>query len=121
MRIGTPRKGFELDLQVFARWQEQVITALRALKLSGITMATVTIDFGSIAAQGQVTSAQTVTGARAGAAVVVSSVAAPTSGVVLDGYVSDDDEVTVRASNITASPVDPASASYVIACIAPET
>ncbi len=121
MKVGAPRKGSEQDPRVFALWQNQVLTALRALKIDGIRTATVTIDFGSIGAQAQMTSAQTVVGARTGAAVFVTTVAAPTSGVVLDGYVSATDEVTVRASNLTANPVDPASANYVIAVLNLET
>jgi hypothetical protein len=117
VNVGSPRKGSEFDRQVFALWQDQVTRALRALGLGSLEMATVTIDFGSIGAQGQATSAQTVTGARAGATVIVNSVAAPTAGIVLDGYVSGADQVTIRASNITASPVDPASASFVIAVL----
>ncbi len=121
MKIGAPRKGSEQDPRVFALWQNQVFNALRALKIDGIRLATVTIDFGSIPAQGQLTNAQTVVGARAGAAVFVSTVAAPTSGVVIDGYVSATDQVTVRASNLTGSPIDPPSASYVVAVLTLET
>lgn len=122
MKVGTPRAGSELEYDVFKRWQEQVNRALRSLQISGIVLATNIIDFPEIAAQDQETSAETVTGARAGAAVFVSTVAAPPSGVVLDGFVSDTDEVTVRASNLTGSPINPGSASYVIVCLnLPET
>jgi hypothetical protein len=38
--------------------------------------------------------------------------ASPAAGIVWDYWVSATDTVTVRASNITASPVDPASATY---------
>lgn len=120
MKIGAPRKGSEQAPRVFALWQEQVIRNLRRLKIDSLCVATVTIDFGSIGAQGQSTSAQTITGALAGAAVFVSTAGAPTAGVVVDGYVSATDEVTVRASNLTGGAIDPASASYVIVALNPE-
>ncbi len=114
MKINSPRKGTELTPRVFAAWQEQVNRAVRALGFSRASISSVIIDFPSIAAAGQATSAVTVTGARAGAGVTVASSAAPTAGIVLDGYVSAADTVTVRATNITAAPVDPASATYVV-------
>ena len=112
MKISNPRKGEEQDPRVFATWQSQVIRAIRALGFSKASLAAVTIDFPSIAGGATATSSQTVAGARTGAAVTVTSTAAPTAGLVFDGYVSADDTVIVRATNVTASAIDPASAVY---------
>ena len=112
MKISSPKKGSELVPRIFATWQEQVIRAIRALGFSVASMAAVVIDFPSIAAASSSTSSETVTGARAGAAVTVTTDAAPTTGIVFDGYVSANDTVVVRATNITAGAIDPASATY---------
>lgn len=74
--------------------------------------ATATLDFGSIAAAASATLTITVTGATTGQAVALGLPAAPAAGIVFFGFVSAADTVTVRAMNITASAVDPASATY---------
>jgi len=53
-----------------------------------------------------------VTGAAVGDRVSLGLPAAPTAGIVFQAFVSAADTVTVRATNITANPVDPASATY---------
>lgn len=80
--------------------------------LTKIRAATATLDFPSISAVSQSDLTITVTGAAVGDEVVLALPAAPAAGIVFNAYVSAANTVTVRASNITAAPVDPASASY---------
>jgi hypothetical protein len=77
-----------------------------------ILTATATLDFGSISAASQADLTITVTGAAAGDEVIMALPAAPAAGIVFNAFVSAANTVTIRASNITGSPVDPASASY---------
>ena len=80
--------------------------------LTKLRTATATLDFPSISAVSQADLTITVTGAVVGDEVVLALPAAPTAGIVFNAFVSAADTVTVRASNITAAAVDPASASY---------
>ena len=77
-----------------------------------ILTATATLNFPSISAASQADLTITVTGAATGDEVIMSLPAAPAAGIVFNAFVSAADTVTIRASNITGSPVDPASASY---------
>jgi hypothetical protein len=77
-----------------------------------IASATGTLDFGSIAAAASADLTITVTGASTGDSVHLGLPAAPTAGIVFNGFVSATNTITVRATNITGSPVDPASATY---------
>jgi len=54
----------------------------------------------------------TVPGAAVGDVVAIGLPATVNAGIVFDARVSAADTLTVRAMNITASPVDPASATY---------
>ena len=74
--------------------------------------AAATLDFPSISAAGTQTLTITVPGAHVNDVVLLGLPATVNAGVVFDARVSAADTVTVRASNITASPVDPASALY---------
>lgn len=78
--------------------------------------ATLTLDFGSIAAQADAELTGTVTGAKTGQPVVVS---APDleDDLVATAYVSATDTVTVRVTNPSAGAIDPASQSFYVACI----
>lgn len=92
-------------------------TSLRVNTTNGtavdlIASATATLDFPSISAGGQQDLTITVTGASTGDVVQLGLPAAPTAGVVFNAFVSAANTVTVRASNITGSPIDPASATY---------
>lgn len=71
-----------------------------------------TIDFTSISAASQASVEVSVPGASVGDEVIMGLPASPASGVVFNAFVSSANNVTVRASNITASPVDPGSATY---------
>lgn len=74
--------------------------------------ASLTHDFGSIATQAQATQTVTVTGARSSGSNVSVTAETPTSGIIVDGYVSAADTVTIRAHNYTSGAVDPAESVY---------
>lgn len=74
--------------------------------------ASAALNFAEVAAAGQQELTITVTGAAVGDGVVLAPPAAPEAGLVFNGRVSATNTVTVRASNITASPIDPASATW---------
>lgn len=80
--------------------------------LTKVLTASATLDFPSIAAAAQANLTITVTGAAVNDEVVLGLPAAPTAGIVFNAFVSATNTVTVRATNVTASPVDPASATY---------
>lgn len=86
--------------------------AINAIAPTNILTATATLDFGSINAAATGTLTVTVTGATTNDSVALGLPAAPTSGIVFQAYVSATDTVTVSATNITAAPIDPASATY---------
>lgn len=73
--------------------------------------ATLTHDFGSINAQAQATQTVTVSGVRTGDMVLVRPTTA-VNGIILDGTVTADNTVTVRAVNYSSAPVDPAEQTY---------
>lgn len=74
--------------------------------------ATATLDFPSIAAAGTQTLTVSCPSALVNDAVVIGLPATVNAGVVFDARVSAGGTITIRASNITASPIDPASATY---------
>lgn len=76
--------------------------------------ATGALDFASIASTASEDLTIALTGAAVGDPVTLGLPAAPTAGIVFQAFVSAADVVTVRATNITAAPVDPASASYTV-------
>ena len=79
-----------------------------------VLSATATLDFGSIAAQDSEDLTIAVAGAAVGDTVALGPPAAPATGIVFNAFVSAADTVTVRATNITAGAVDPASADYAV-------
>lgn len=74
--------------------------------------ASASLNFPSVAAAGQQELTITVTGAAVGDAVVLAPPAAPEAGLVWSGRVSAADTVTVRVTNVTAAPIDPAAATW---------
>ena len=72
------------------------------------------LDFPSISAGASSDLTITVTGAGATASegVVLGLPAAPNAGIVFTAFVSGSNTVTVRATNVTLAPIDPASATY---------
>lgn len=74
--------------------------------------ATATLDFGSINAAASEDLTITVAGAAVNDSVSLGLPAAPTAGIMFRGFVSAANTVTVRATNITGGPINPASATY---------
>lgn len=74
--------------------------------------ATATLDFPSIAAAGTQTLTVSCPGAAVGDVVAIGLPGTLNAGIVFNAHVTAADTITLRASNITASPVDPASAVY---------
>lgn len=74
--------------------------------------ATATLDFPSVAAAGTQTLTVSCPGASVGDVVSIGLPGTVNAGIVFDARVSAADTITLRAMNITASPVDPASAVY---------
>ncbi|MER5420336.1 hypothetical protein [Streptosporangium roseum] len=74
--------------------------------------ATATIDFASIAAGAVGTDTVTVTGAATGDFVLVAPPGNLNAGLVVFGFVSAANTVTIRVLNGTAGAIDPASASW---------
>ncbi len=86
--------------------------------ITNVLTATSTINFASIPANTTADSSGiTVTGAAVGDAVFVGVPAAIESGIVVTGYVSAADTVKVRAANVTAAPIDPASGSFKVVVV----
>lgn len=88
------------------------LTVASGTALTKMLSATAVLDFGSINAAASADLTIAVTGAATGNAVHLGLPAAPAAGIVWNAFVSAADTVTVRATNITAAPVDPASATY---------
>lgn len=80
--------------------------------LTKLRTASASLDFPSISAVSQADLTITVAGAAVGDEVAMALPAAPTAGIVFNAFVSAANTVTIRASNITASPVNPAAATY---------
>ena len=76
-----------------------------------------THDYGSIGAVATATTTLTVTGAAAGDTVLVTPSTALEAGIVVYGYVSAADTVTIVANNPTAGAIDPASRTYYVSVI----
>lgn len=79
--------------------------------------ATASLNFPSIAAGASSALTIAVPGAAVGDAAMCHSTSAPTAGLIYDHYVSAADVVTVRATNVTASPVDAAAVDFVCVVI----
>jgi hypothetical protein len=80
--------------------------------ITKVLTATASLNFPSISAASQADLTISVPGAVAGDEVIMSLPAAPAAGLVFNAFVSATNTVTIRASNITGSPVDAAAASY---------
>jgi len=76
------------------------------------------LNFGSIGAAAQADLTITVTGAAVGDEVVMALPATPAAGLIFNAFVSAANTVTIRASNITAVPVDPTAATFGVIVIA---
>jgi hypothetical protein len=85
--------------------------------LSKTLAASAALDFASIAAAASADLTIAVTGAAVNDTVRLGLPAAPTAGIIFQAFVSAADVVTIRATNITAGAVDPASATYAVTVI----
>lgn len=114
MPVTTPplRESVPSD-EVFGKgwsnWFTQVFLSVFGWRRTYYGM--LTHDFGSISAQSQSTQTVTVNGARSGDMVLVRPTTA-VNGIMIDGTVTADNTVTVRAANYSAAPIDPASQVY---------
>lgn len=82
------------------------------LTISKVLGASAALDFASINAAASADLTITVTGAAVNNVVSLGLPTAPTAGLIFQAFVSATNTVTVRATNITAAPVDAASATY---------
>lgn len=73
------------------------------------------LDFASINAAASEDLTIVLPGAKINDVVWLGLPAAPTAGIVFQAFVSAADTVTVRATNITASPVNPAAQTISVA------
>lgn len=80
--------------------------------VSKLLTASASLDFPSINAASQSDLTIAVPGAVVGDEVTMGLPAAPQAGLVFNAFVSASDVVTIRASNITASPINPAAATF---------
>lgn len=87
------------------------VAAVKAARPS----ASASLNFGSIAAAASADLTIALSGARVNDVVDLGLPAAPTAGIIFQAFVSASDVVTVRATNITGSAVDPAAATYRVA------
>jgi hypothetical protein len=85
--------------------------------VTSVIKASSSLNFGSINAAASATLTITATGAAVGDAVALGLPAAPAAGIVFNAYVSAANTVTIRASNITAAPVDPDAATYTVVVV----
>lgn len=82
-----------------------------------IRIASAALNFPEISAGGHEDLTISVTGAAVDDAVALGLPASPPSGLVWNAWVSAADTVTVRATNITGSGIDPSSQTYTAAVI----
>lgn len=80
--------------------------------MNRLLSATATLNFGSIAAAASETLTITVTGAQTGDSVALGLPSSPAAGIVFNAFVSATNTVSVRATNVTGTAVDPDSATY---------
>jgi hypothetical protein len=77
-----------------------------------VLRAEASLDFASVAAGAAGSATVAVPGAQVGDDVVLCPTVAPTTALVFQAYVSDVDEVTVEARNLTAAAIDQAATTY---------
>jgi hypothetical protein len=91
----------------WGNWFNQVFSGMPWKKGRNVT---VSINFATIVAQSQAGLTATVTGARVGDAVQVTTL--DVSGLIFTAAVTANDTVTVYAKNFSAAPIDPGSQSF---------
>lgn len=109
MRFAKPRSDEARDGRAWLQYDENVHKALHNL---GSLSVTAPLDFPSIAAGGHADLNVTVKTANPGDEAKLGLPASTEPGIHFSAFVSAVDTVTVRAFNMTAATIDPASASY---------
>ena len=92
--------------------QNGFIAGTGSATITKVLTASASLNFPSISAASQADLTITVAGAATGDEVIMALPAAPAAGLVFNAFVSAANTVTVRASNISGSPVDAAAATY---------
>lgn len=87
-------------------------TVTLGASITKIRTASASLNFPSITNATQADLTITVPGAAIGDEVVMALPAAPAAGIVFNAFVSAANTVTIRASNISGSPVNPDAATY---------
>lgn len=82
--------------------------------LSMVITASATLDFPSIAAGGSQNLTITASGAVVNDGVILGLPSSWTAGIIYQAFVSAANTVTIRATNITGSAIDPVSASFFV-------
>lgn len=100
----------------FQEWFKQVRFAINLL-IDKFKYTSLTYDFPNIGAGATATTTATVTGCVAGDIVLITPATALEAGLVIYGYVSASDTVTVVANNPTAGAINPANRTYYIMVI----
>jgi lysophospholipase L1-like esterase len=108
---GSPGTYFTDGTHFNATGYQMIADAIR-LRLNGMMFRQLALDFPSIAANSQSDLPVTVYNAVAGMSVSLGLPAALEAGLVANAFVSANDTVTVRLTNITGAAIDPASAQY---------
>lgn len=81
----------------------------------GVLRASTSLDFPSVASGGVQSLTMTVTGARTGDPVTVTTnPGGLTTGIILTAGVTANDTVTVKANNVTAGAIDPAAVTVIV-------
>ena len=94
----------------FKLWANSIKKLFQNFSFKKELTNTATLDFPSVAAASHEDLTITVTGAGLSDSVILGYT--PTTGIIYTGFVSSADTVTVRATNITAGAVDPASGTF---------
>jgi hypothetical protein len=86
--------------------------------ITKVLSGSASLNFPSINAASQADLTITVPGAAVGDEVILALPSGPAAGLVFNAFVSAANTVTVRASNISGSPVDAGNAAYGVIVIA---
>ena len=114
-RINEPLLNNGLLSFIWGQWFQSVFDTIKGM--SGILSSTVTLDFPAIASANMQELSVTVTGVSVNDTVSLGLPATVSLGVLFDARVTTANTVTVRATNITSSSVNPASATYRVTVI----
>lgn len=95
---------------IWGDWFQRAWDAIKGF--SGVITVKSTMDFPSVAPGGIQELTATVTGALVNDTVSLGLPVTVNAGIVFDGRVTAANTVTVRATNITAGAINPASAVY---------